>query len=189
MPTQLELEALHRQESSEHNAQILETKVTRGKADIFDGKIPAGQLPTPTPPEKQNLTISCSTEEFVESGDYFIYSGITTEMISQYDKIIVDVQQETGFDNEIYLVNIPLLNKEFTIDIFSVSEGEMKLGARINKTNTQKVSITSSEIEGQFFTASTTSSVFFSGKYKHALSVDFDKNNYFAEIYSFDSEI
>jgi hypothetical protein len=47
MPTQLELEALHRQESSEHNAQILETKVTRGKADIFDGKIPAGQLPTP----------------------------------------------------------------------------------------------------------------------------------------------
>jgi hypothetical protein len=70
MPTQLELEALHRQESSQHNAQIATLKDTRGladlvngkaiksqiaeavteltvtKADLVGGKVPAGQLPS-----------------------------------------------------------------------------------------------------------------------------------------------
>jgi len=44
MPTQLELEALHRQESSEHNAKILETKDTRGVADLVNGKAIKGQI-------------------------------------------------------------------------------------------------------------------------------------------------
>ena len=86
MSTQLELEALHRQESSEHNAKILETKDTRGladlvngkaiksqiaeavseltvaKADLVNGKVSAGQLPAPLFSEVIDLTISNASQ-------------------------------------------------------------------------------------------------------------------------------
>jgi hypothetical protein len=95
MPTQLELEAMHRQESSDHNAKILETKDTRGladlvngkaiksqiaeavteltvtKADLVDGKVPSSQLPN-TP---EWILATTSTAD-----------GITSATISQLNQ-------------------------------------------------------------------------------------------------------
>jgi hypothetical protein len=78
MPTQLELEAQHRQEASEHNAQIATTKVTRGKADIFDGKIPASQLPEePT----FNNFVSVEIEYGTTENDLSQYEGYTIGLL------------------------------------------------------------------------------------------------------------
>jgi hypothetical protein len=78
MPTQLELEAMHRQESSQHNAQIATTKVTRGKADIFDGKVPAGQLPTSTPPTPMfSEIVNLTTTESGSPYDFSQYENKT----------------------------------------------------------------------------------------------------------------
>jgi hypothetical protein len=106
MPTQLELEAQHRQEASEHNAQIATTKVTRGKADIFDGIVPAGQLPT-----------SILPFEVVNVGSVDWFPTTTTKVIAEdsYNNKLVIAYLELEED-EIYDLTIePQQNAEMFI--------------------------------------------------------------------------
>ena len=111
MPTQLELEALHRQESSEHNAKILETKVTRGKADIFNGKVPAGQLPQQT--TKKNVL---TPQDFVYNQGNATWNYTIQESDLEFDNLIlISTQLESGGDKVVY--SLPLLAKTKPIKI------------------------------------------------------------------------
>jgi len=77
---QIKGETVFRQQTAQENAEIAVTKVTRAKADIFDGKVPAGQLPTPTPILFDELVNVIAPE-----------NGIVNLTTHNYKTIILDI--------------------------------------------------------------------------------------------------
>ena len=124
MSTQLELEALHRQESSEHNAQILETKVTRGKADIFNGKIPAGQLPIPTSEPFKIATLEDTTDPLVISD------------LSNFELVYIEFFEDFSYWVPFTLFDLSV-NKIFVLPYYSISD-ETAGAMEVNFTKSTK---------------------------------------------------
>jgi hypothetical protein len=131
---QIKGETVFRQSVEEQNEEISSTKVTRGKADIFDGKIPAGQLPT-----SNVLTITNPTWT-IDSGDYIVHTyTLTIEQIENYDFVVIKASNITVNQNSYTYVVVPNIRKNIEITLADVGNSGSAVGFIFNHTATDIV--------------------------------------------------